>query len=99
MYSFHENPTRLPNQEHTIAVFDKDGEPVKADQMNYLLLTLNRLGGLDPDDGLWDDPKTGSELRVAEMLESESEPVDATSPLRKLGGAVIRRLVAHRSSG
>lgn len=91
MLSFHKNPH---GETHTIAVFDKDGEPITIDKMDYLLFTLNRLGGLDPDDGLWDDPKTGSELRVAEMLEGHTEPDDVTETLRKLGGAIIRRLVA-----
>lgn len=94
MLSFHKNPH---GETHTIAVFDKDGEPINPDKMDYLLLTLNRLGGLDEDDGLWDNPCIGSRLRVAEMLESHTEPDDVTETLRKLGGAVIRRLVAINS--
>jgi hypothetical protein len=45
------------------------------------------------------DSGSGSDLRVAEMLESQTEPSDATASLRKLGGAIIRRLVAAADLG
>lgn len=95
MFSFHESltDTLAQRQSHAIAVFGENGEPISGEQRSMLLLRLNRLGGLDPDDPVWIEPESGSELRVAEMLENKTEPADATDSLRRLGGAIIRRLV------
>ncbi|MGH9931015.1 MAG: hypothetical protein ACREA9_17545 [Pyrinomonadaceae bacterium] len=96
MFTFHEGVNRPPEKDNNIAVF-KDGEPITADQRNSLLMRLNRLGGLDNDDMLWDDTTNGSRLRVAEMLENRTEPESVTESLRKLGGEVIRSLVRELS--
>lgn len=94
MFTFHQGTNRLPNE---IVVFNGDGEPITAGQRESLVGLLNRLGGLDPDDAMWSDMREAGDLRVAEMLENNTEPREATSPLRRLGGAVIRRLSAEKA--
>lgn len=96
MFTFHErsHPSEA-EKDATIAVFNGEGEPIGAKHRNVLVLRLNMLGGLDPDDKLWNDIGTAGDLRVAEVLEDQSVPNEAVESLRKLGAAVIRRLVSE----
>ncbi len=48
---------------------------------------------------LWEDPKYSLDLRVAEMLESNTEPTDCTGTLRRLAAEIIRRLVTEKAHG